>query len=81
MRSRTSPSASRRGETLALVGESGCGKSTTGRSVMRLIEPLAGSVLLDGEDVLALGPRTLRAAPQAHADDLPGSLREPRSRA
>ncbi len=45
-----------RGETLALVGESGCGKSTTGRSVMRLIEPLAGSVLLDGEDVLKLGP-------------------------
>jgi peptide/nickel transport system ATP-binding protein len=48
------------GETLALVGESGCGKSTTGRSVMRLIEPLSGSVLLDGEDVLKLGPRELR---------------------
>ena len=48
------------GETLALVGESGCGKSTTGRSVMRLVEPLAGSVLLDGEDVLKLNPRALR---------------------
>ena len=48
------------GETLALVGESGCGKSTTGRSVMRLIEPLTGSVLLDGEDVLKLDQRTLR---------------------
>ncbi len=48
------------GETLALVGESGCGKSTTGRSVMRLIEPLSGSVLLDGEDVLKLDQRTLR---------------------
>jgi peptide/nickel transport system ATP-binding protein len=48
------------GETLALVGESGCGKSTTGRSVMRLIEPLAGSVLLDGEDIMALGPRDLQ---------------------
>jgi peptide/nickel transport system ATP-binding protein len=44
----------RAGETLALVGESGCGKSTTGRSVMRLLEPLAGSVLLDGVDVLKL---------------------------
>jgi peptide/nickel transport system ATP-binding protein len=44
----------RAGETLALVGESGCGKSTTGRSVMRLLEPLAGSVLLDGIDVLKL---------------------------
>jgi peptide/nickel transport system ATP-binding protein len=48
------------GETLALVGESGCGKSTTGRSVMRLVEPLGGSVLLDGEDILKLGPADLR---------------------
>ena len=48
------------GETLALVGESGCGKSTTGRSVMRLVEPQAGSVLLDGVDVLKLGPDALR---------------------
>ncbi|MFA6968556.1 dipeptide ABC transporter ATP-binding protein [Bosea sp. (in: a-proteobacteria)] len=48
------------GETLALVGESGCGKSTTGRSVMRLIEPLSGSVLLDGVDVLKLNQTDLR---------------------
>ncbi len=50
------------GETLALVGESGCGKSTTGRAALRLIEPTAGDVLLDGEKLTGLGPRALRAA-------------------
>ncbi|GGE45639.1 hypothetical protein GCM10007276_23580 [Agaricicola taiwanensis] len=48
------------GETLALVGESGCGKSTTGRSVMRLLEPDAGSVMLDGIDVTKLGRKELQ---------------------
>ncbi|PDT18615.1 glutathione ABC transporter ATP-binding protein GsiA [Rhizobium sp. J15] len=42
------------GETLSLVGESGCGKSTTGRAIMRLIEPQAGSVLVEGREVLGL---------------------------
>ncbi len=50
----------RAGETLALVGESGCGKSTTGRSVMRLVEPRSGTVLLNGEDILQLDAFTLR---------------------
>ena len=48
------------GETLALVGESGCCKSTTGRSVMRMIEPQAGSVLLDGEDLIKLSASEMR---------------------
>jgi oligopeptide transport system ATP-binding protein len=48
------------GETLALVGESGCGKSTTGRMLLRLTEPTAGAVHFDGIDLLGLGRRALR---------------------
>ena len=43
------------GETLSLVGESGCGKSTTGRAILRLVEPKSGQVALDGMDVRSLG--------------------------
>ena len=49
-----------RGETLGLVGESGSGKSTTARLILRLIEPTAGTVVLDGTDVTGLGKNDLR---------------------
>jgi len=47
-------------ETLALVGESGCGKSTTARSILRLVEPTAGDVIMDGQDIRGLNAGGLR---------------------
>ena len=51
-----------RGETMALVGESGCGKSSCGRSILRLVEPESGEIILNDKKILSLNERDLRSA-------------------
>ena len=72
----------RRGETVGLVGESGCGKSTLGRTLLRLIEPTAGTIRFEGEDITSLPRRhmkTRRSDMQIIFQDSVGSL-DPRMR-
>ena len=59
-------------ETLGIVGESGCGKSTTGKAIMRVPPPTSGRVLLDGVDLSSLDTEEMRQVRGQPADDLPG---------
>ena len=64
----------KRGTTMGLVGESGCGKSTTGRTILRLIEKTDGEILFNGEDISKYDKKQLPRSAHKDADHFPGSV-------
>ena len=66
--------AVRPNETLGLVGESGCGKSTAGRTILKLLQPTAGKVIYNGQDITGLSRHDMVPLRRETADDLPGPV-------